>query len=154
MVHLAGVASEELIFGEPSTGSEEDLRLASDLVRDIVARFGMSEKLGRLRLLAADVDGFLDADVPLAAVSGATHQEMDVEMKRLLDDAERDAAALLLTHRETLDLLAARLEQEETIEGSDLEMLLSAIQPEVEMFGNLLSSNGNRPKAKVGGGVS
>ena len=151
MIHLGGLASEELVFGEPSTGSEQDLRQATDLARDIVARFGMSSKLGRLRLLAPDVDGFLDADVPLAAVSAATHQDMDAEMRRLLDDAERDATTILRTHRETLDLLAERLEVEETLEGSDLESLLSAIQPEVEMFGNLLSSNGHKNgKVKVG----
>jgi len=155
MVHLGGVAAEELVFGEPSTGAEDDLKSASDLARDIVARFGMSEKLGRMRLLAADLDAFLDAEVPLASVSSATHQDLDVEIRRLLADAERDATGLLLTHRATLDALAARLEAEETIEGTDLETLLSAIQPEVEMFGNLLvGSNGHRGKPRVAQAVS
>jgi hypothetical protein len=46
------------------------------------------------------------------------------------------------------------LEAEEVLEGSDLEMLLSAIQPEVEMFGNLLASNGGRSRAKSSQAVS
>ena len=114
----------------------------------------MSEKLGRMRLLAADMDAFLDAEVPLTAVSSATHQDLDTEIRRLLADAERDATALLLTHRATLDALAARLEAEETIEGTDLETLLSAIQPEVEMFGNLLSGGNGHRKARVAQVVS
>jgi cell division protease FtsH len=154
MVHLGGVAAEELVFGEPSTGSEDDLKSASDLARDIAARFGMSEKLGRMRLLGTDVDAFLDAEVPLAPMSGSTHQDLDSEIRRLLADAERDATGLLLTHRATLDALAARLEAEETIEGTDLEMLLSAIQPEVEMFGNLLVNGNGHRKARVAQGVS
>jgi len=154
MVHLAGVAAEEMIFGEPSTGAEDDLKSATDLARDIAARFGMSQRLGRARLLSPDVDAFLDADVALAAVSGSTHQELDEEIRRLLADAERDAAAMLVTHRPTLDALAARLEVEEVLEGADLEMLLSAIQPEVEMFGNLLASNGGRGRTKSSQAVS
>jgi cell division protease FtsH len=139
VTHLAGVAAEELIFGEPSTGAEKDIEHATNVARDMVARYGMSDKLGRLRFLATDVDGFLDADVPLGHVSGATHQDVDNEMRRIVDDAEREATQLLVTHRATLDALAARLEIEETLEGPDLEAVLSAVRPDIEMFGTLIS---------------
>jgi cell division protease FtsH len=139
VTHLAGVAAEELIFGEPSTGAEKDIEHATSVARDLVARYGMSDKLGRLRFLAADVDGFLDADVPLGNVSGATHQDVDQEMRRIVEDAEREATQLLVTHRATLDVLAARLEAEETLEGPDLEAVLSAVRPDIEMFGTLLT---------------
>jgi cell division protease FtsH len=139
VTHLAGIAAEELIFGEPSTGAEKDIEHATSVARDLVARYGMSDKLGRLRFLAADVDGFLDADVPLGNVSGATHQDVDHEMRRIVEDAEREATQLLVTHRATLDVLAARLEAEETLEGPDLEAVLSAVRPDIEMFGTLLT---------------
>jgi cell division protease FtsH len=139
VTHLAGVAAEELIFGEPSTGAEKDIEHATSVARDLVARYGMSDRLGRLRFLAADVDGFLDADVPLGNVSGATHQDVDQEMRRIVEDAEREATQLLVTHRATLDVLAARLEAEETLEGPDLEAVLSAVRPDIEMFGTLLT---------------
>lgn len=148
VTYLAGVAAEELVFGEPSTGSEKDIELATSIARDMVARYGMSDKLGRLRFLAADVDGFLDADVPLGSVSGTTHQDVDTEMRRIVEDAEREATRLLLTHRATLDALAARLEVEETLEGSDLEAVLSAVRPDTEMFGTLLTGR-DRPSRPV-----
>jgi cell division protease FtsH len=153
MVHMGGVAAEELVFGEASTGSEDDMRQASDLVRDIVARFGLSD-LGRLRLLAPDVDGFLDADVPLAALSGATHQEMDAEMRRLLADAERDATEVLIRQRATLELIATQLEQEETLEGADLELLLATGNADVELFGEAMPTKTRRNRARVTAGVS
>jgi cell division protease FtsH len=154
VTHLAGVAAEELVFGEPSTGSEKDIELATNVARDMVGRYGMSDKLGRLRFLAADVDGFLDADVPLGSVSGATHQDVDTEMRRIVEDAEREATNLLVTHRVTLDALAARLEAEETIEGPDLEAVLSAVRPDIEMFGTLLTGNDAESRVTVPSGRS
>jgi cell division protease FtsH len=152
VIHLAGLAAEEMVFGEPSTGSERDLEEATDLARDMVARYGMSDKIGRPRLMAKAADGFLDADIPMAAVSGSTHQDVENEVRRLLDEAERDAAQLLLTHRVTLDNLAAKLEVEETIEGTELEALLAMVRPEVELFGSLINSNGHVPAgAGIGG---
>ncbi|MDQ1712812.1 MAG: cell division protease FtsH [Frankiaceae bacterium] len=146
MIHLAGVAAEELVFGEPSTGSEQDLVQATRLARDIVARYGMSEKLGKMRLLAVDGDEFLDGTTSLDAVSGLTHQEVDAEIRRSLEEAQREATQLLITHEATLDLLAARLEEAETLEGEELEELLAPVQPAMELFGSLLarSRNGNR----------
>jgi cell division protease FtsH len=143
VTHLAGVAAEELVFGEPSTGSEKDIELATNIARDMVARYGMSTKLGRRRLLAAEVDGFLDGDVPLGTISGGTHQSVDDEIQRILEDAEQEVTALLMTHRGTLDALAARLEVEETLEGADLEAVLSAVRPDREMFGILISASGS-----------
>jgi cell division protease FtsH len=148
---LGGVAAEELIFDEPSTGSEKDLEAATDLARDMVARYGMSPRLGRMRLLAKDVDEFLDADIPFAAISGQTQHDVDAEVRRLLDEAEQEATALLTTHHQTLDLLASRLETEETLEGPDLEALLTMVRPEVELFGGLATSqNGSAPADHVG----
>ncbi len=141
VVHLAGAAAETLLFGEPSTGSERDLELATNTARDMVTRFGMSDKLGWLRFLGPDVDGFLDSDVPLGQVSAMTHQDVDAEMRRIADEARRDAIDLLVTHRATLDALARRLEIEETVEGPDLDSVLSAVRPDIEIFGNLLDDN-------------
>src|SRR5205823_14958274 len=54
VVHLAGVAAEELMFGTPSTGAERDLAQATTLARNLVARYGMSQTLGRMRLCAPE----------------------------------------------------------------------------------------------------
>lgn len=149
--HLAGMAAEELIFGDPSTGSEQDIERATALARDIVARYGMNDKLGPVRRLAPDVDGFLDADVPLDAVSGLKHQQIDEEIQQLLENAKRDALAALTNHRDAFADLAARLETAETLEGPDLEAFIGLVRPEAEMFGSVINSNG-QPAAKTTGG--
>jgi cell division protease FtsH len=145
---MGGLAAEELVFGEPSTGSERDLEQATDLARDLVARYGMSPKLGRTRLLSKDLDEFLEADVPFAPMSASTMQELDLEVRRLLDEAEHEATRLLVAHRDALDSLTARLEIEETLEGADLEAALTRVRPEVELFGGLLESTDNGARTK------
>ena len=145
-IHMAGAAAESLVFGSPSSGSEQDLVQATSLARDMVARYGMSDKVGMVRLLASDVDEFLDADIELAAVSGITHQDVDTEVRRLIDDAFRDASGIIAAHRATLDLLARRLEVDETLEGAELEDLLVEVQPDMDLFGTIVNSrNGHRP---------
>ena len=144
MTFLGGIAAEELVFGEPSTGAEKDLENATDLARDMVARFGMSARLGRARLVAKNVDEFLDAEAALAAVSGATHQEVDTEIRRLLEESEAEATRMLVAHRETLDELALALEREETLEGAQLETFLARLSPEVELFGSLVAPSEGR----------
>jgi cell division protease FtsH len=149
-IHMAGVAAEELVFGEMSSGAESDIVAATALARDMVGRYGMSDKLGKVRLLALDVDEFLDAEVPLGSVSGQTHQDVDSEIRRAIDDAQREASRILVTHRSTLDALAQRLESAETLEGAELEDLLIAVQPEMDLFGSLVGSvNGHRSDPPV-----
>ncbi len=150
---LAGYAAEEVVFGDPSTGSEKDLEQATDIARDMAGRYGMSEGLGVARLLAKDVDEFLDADVGLAPMSGQTQQRLDEEIRAFLDEAKSKAIKLLTTHRKTLDLLARRLEVEETLEGSDLESVVAMVRPEVELFGGLVRSEpGDDGRAPAGAG--
>jgi cell division protease FtsH len=154
VVALGGLAAEELVFGEPSTGAENDLEQATDVARDMVTRYGMAPRLGRARLAGKASDGFLGGTLPMGPISGATHQELDAEVTRIIADAETRAADLLDAHRDVLDLLAARLEAEETIEGADLETVLALVRPEVALFGGDFepavkpSRNGRRP-AKV-----
>jgi cell division protease FtsH len=159
VVHVAGAAAEELVLGEASTGSERDFQQATALARDIVARYGLSPAVGRMRLLAKDVDAFLDGDVPLEAISGVAHQRLEEEMSRLLADAEAEAHRLLGAHRESLDALANRLETEETIEGPELDAMLALVRPEIELTGLFTpkaksngSSNGHKP-VSVGRGT-
>lgn len=145
---MGGIAAEQLIFGEPSTGAERDLEQATDLAFDMIGRFGMGRR--RRRLLSKEVEAFLGDELSVAQISGMTHQEMEKEVDDLLEDSEREATRLLDQHREVLDTLAARLEVEETLEGTDLEAVLALVRPEVSLFGGLgdaPSGNGSaRPK--------
>ena len=143
VVHMAGAAAEEMVFGSPSTGAEKDFAAATALARDIVARYGMSPAIGRIRLSAPEVEEFLDADADYGYISGQLQFEAETEIRRLLAEAERDAQRTLATHREALDALAHRLEAEETVEGPELEAMLAKVQPEIELLG-AFASNGNK----------
>ncbi len=129
---MGGLSSEELVFGEHSTGAEQDLERATDIARDMVGRFGMGVR--RRRLLARGVDEFLNNEIALAEISPQTHQEMEEEVDALLAEAEQEASRLLAAHREILDNLAQRLITEETIEGAELDSVLESIR-----------SNGHHP---------
>ncbi|MEA2447684.1 MAG: cell division protease FtsH, partial [Actinomycetota bacterium] len=124
---MGGLASEELIFGEHSTGAEQDLERATDIARDMVGRFGMGTR--RRRLLVRGVDDYLNNETPLAELSNQTHQEMEAEVDALIADAETEAGRLLKAHRNVLDSLAKRLADEETIEGAALDAILADIRP-------------------------
>jgi cell division protease FtsH len=132
---MAGIACEQLVFGEPSTGAEQDLEQATDLARDMIGRFGMGKR--RRRLLAKESESFLGDELLLGQISGETHTQMESEIDHLLEEAEQEATRLLQQHHEVLDTLATRLELEETLEGPDLEAVLSLVRPEVTFFGGL-----------------
>jgi cell division protease FtsH len=124
---MGGLASEELVFGEHSTGAEQDLERATDIARDMVGRFGMGTR--RRRLLVRGVDDYLNNETPLADLSPQTHQEMEAEVDELIADAEKEAGRLLKVHKVILDSLAKKLADEETIEGVALDEILAAIRP-------------------------
>ena len=133
---MGGLAAEELMFGELSTGAEQDLEQATELARDMIGRFGMGTR--RRRLLSKESEGFLGDEAALAQISSQTHHEMENEIDRLIEEAEQEASRLLLQHRDMLDTLATRLEDEETLEGPDLEGVLALVRPEVSLFGGLV----------------
>ena len=120
VVALAGIAAEERVLGESSTGAEQDVEHATHIARELVGRYGMSERMGRVRLLAADTDEYLGTGTGLAAISERTHEAFDEEVRRLLDAAEERAAAIVEDNRPVLDDLVGRLLERETLEGAPL----------------------------------
>jgi cell division protease FtsH len=125
---MGGLAAEELVFGEHSTGAEEDLMRATEVGRDMVGKFGMGSR--RRRLLSPNADEYLSGESQLDEISDKTHEEMEQEIDRLLKEAEHEAARLLEHHRDVLDDLAAVLAAEETLEGTKLEAMLAPLEPE------------------------
>ena len=145
---MGGLAAEEMIFGEPSTGSETDLEKATEIARDMVGRFGMSPRLGRARLLASDADVYLGGDSGLAALSDPTHTEMDAEIARILHAAEVEATRLLEQNTALLKRMAERLKDLETLEGIPLHDILNEVPAgEIHMNGLFTSTAGNGAKA-------
>ncbi|MDP3712761.1 MAG: ATP-dependent zinc metalloprotease FtsH [Mycobacteriales bacterium] len=128
---LGGMAAEELVLGEPSTGAEQDLEHATDLARDMVTRYGMSDAVGRVRLQVKAGEGFLGDDNSLIDLSDETQREVEAAIRTLIDDAQAEATAILRAHRGELDALAARLDAEETLEDQVLHDALAPLMKQI-----------------------
>ena len=124
-VLVGGRAAETLVFGEASTGAADDLAHATDLARRMVTEFGMSAVLGPVRLAADMQANFLSQQFGLdARVSQETATLVDVETRRILEEAVQEASGILETHRQALDSLADLLCEQETVDGAQIEAIL------------------------------
>jgi cell division protease FtsH len=114
-VATGGRAAEEVVFGDETTGAESDIRQATQLARNMVGRFGMSEQIGFLSVLPQD--GQTAAMPGYSEVSERTRQRVDDEMRRIVREAHDESVQLLSENRRRLDGLAEALFQAETLEG-------------------------------------
>jgi cell division protease FtsH len=124
-VLLGGWAAEEIEFGEPSTGSEDDLELATKLARDMIGRFGMSESLGPARLLSPTAENYLHDSHVTTDLSPETLAAFDEAVQELLKQTCAQAVSALRKRREDLVDLAERVIKAETLEGPELAKLLA-----------------------------
>jgi len=113
-VSLGGRSAEEVVFGEISTGAESDLQQLTDLARQMVGRWGMSEAVGPLTVLPRD-----GAFPGTTEVSPETQQLVDAEVRRIVTEAHDEVVALLAENRERLDSLAQALLEHETLDEDD-----------------------------------
>ncbi|MGH9277750.1 MAG: ATP-dependent zinc metalloprotease FtsH [Acidimicrobiales bacterium] len=129
-IAMAGVAAEELALGQPSTGAEADLERATNTARDMAGRYGMSSRLGRVRVLREHQEVFLGRDYLLTRdVSQPTLEHLDGEVRRILDQQESLARQVLDNERRVLDVLASGLVTYETLQGPKLAQVLGSVKP-------------------------
>jgi len=114
---MGGRVAEEIVFGEVSTGAQNDLEKATQIARAMVAEYGMSDKVGPLSLGRDDPNAFWQQP----KISGETAQLIDQETRRLLDEAHDKADRILKERRQLLDELRDLLLVVETIDGNDIE---------------------------------
>jgi cell division protease FtsH len=113
-VALGGRTAEEVVYGDTSTGAESDIQQLTDIARQMVGRWGMSPTIGPVAVIPRDGSGPL---LPGAAeTSPDTQALIDVEVRRIIDEAHREVTALLHDHRDKLDALAAALLEHETLD--------------------------------------
>ncbi|MDE2293325.1 MAG: cell division protein FtsH, partial [Elusimicrobia bacterium] len=125
-VLLGGRCAEELTFDEITTGASDDLTKATNYVRKMVTEFGMSEKLGPIVYRKDENEVFLGRDIARGqGYSDNTAQEIDVEVKRILDDCYHKTKDILAKNKELLDMLAARLMEKEVVEADELNVLFA-----------------------------
>jgi cell division protease FtsH len=117
---MGGRAADELVLGQPTTGSKDDLRLATELARRMVCELGMGEALGRRAFGRPSAGGFLEDGHIEPDYSSEVAEAIDREIGALVDRAFRRASQLLAANRSTLDELAGLLVRRETLREEDL----------------------------------
>ncbi|HYF13290.1 MAG TPA: AAA family ATPase, partial [Candidatus Paceibacterota bacterium] len=128
---LGGYVAEKMIYGDITTGPSNDLQVLTSLARDMVTRYGMSDKLGTVALEGEGGRTLFGRGVEDKSYSEKISAEIDAEVRKIIDDAYAKAQQILTTHRKLLDAIAARLIEVETIERDEFEQMLLAngIQP-------------------------
>jgi cell division protease FtsH len=122
---MGGRVSEEIAIGDITTGASNDIERATKLAKQMVTRFGMSEKLGPQTFGEASHEVFLGRDFSANAdYSQEIAFEIDKEVSRLIDDAYAKARAILTENRAHLDLMASVLIERETVDREELAALL------------------------------
>ena len=123
---LAGRVAEKLVYGETTSGVENDLQRATDLARDMVARWGMSDRLGPVSFPNTETHPFLGREMSTGerVYSEATAELIDSEIKRIVLEADKVAEDLILSRREMFDQLVDALVAEEELDRPRLVEIL------------------------------
>ena len=126
-VLLGGRVAEEIVFGDVSTGAQNDLQRATDLARHMVTRYGMSERLGLASYEDRQGTPFLNLSMPSGSkeYSEGTAQAIDEEVTKLLADAQTRVRETLTAQRPVLEALAKMLLEKETIDRAALDHVLA-----------------------------
>jgi cell division protease FtsH len=124
-VLLGGRVAEEQVFGEISTGAQNDLQRATDIARSMVTEYGMSDLMGLATYERARQAMFLpEGFTPSKTYSEKKSAQIDDEVSRVIDEAHQRVRGILSAHRKVLDELADLLSREEVVEGEELRKML------------------------------
>jgi cell division protease FtsH len=116
-VALGGRAAEEVVYGVISSGAESDIQQLTQIARQMVGRWGMSDAVGPIAVLPSEGEGpYLPG---VSATSESTQRLLDEEVRRLVESAHEEVTRLLLDHRDQLESLAQALLQAETLDAMD-----------------------------------
>ncbi len=126
LVHLlGGRVAEKLVFGQLSTGAGNDIERATQLARKMVCEWGMSERLGPLTFGKKEEQIFLGREITQHRdYSEETAQEIDQEVKAIVENAEKKAEELLKDNTDKLHFLAKALLEREILDGDQIDKIL------------------------------
>ena len=125
-VSMGGRVAEEIIFGHDkvSSGASSDIQYATDLARNMVTKWGMSDKLGPLQYEASQ-EGYLGMGQTARTMSGEeTNKLIDAEIKALVEGGLKRATDILTEHEDKLHLLAQAMLEYETLTGDEIDQLM------------------------------
>ena len=123
-VCLGGRIAEGIIFDDVTTGAVQDIKQATEAARDMVTKYGFSEKLGMINYDTSDDEVFIGRDIGhTKSYSESTSKVIDDEVKSIIDRCHEQATKILMDHKDILDRLAALLIEKERITREEFEAL-------------------------------
>ncbi len=126
---LGGRAAEELVFGKVSTGASDDIQKATDLAERSITLYGMSKVIGPIavdRTASQFLEGYSQ---PRRAISAQMAEDIDSEIKAVMEQAHHMAIEILMRNRSVLEHIAQTLLERESLEGETLKTFLAEIRP-------------------------
>ena len=132
-VLLGGRVSEEIIFGDISTGAQNDLQRATDIARRMIMEYGMSEKLGPVTFVSEPRSAHLDLGMGSQGreFSEKIAQQIDEEIAGIIEETHGNVSKILTHRRDMLEKLAKILLEKESIEGEELERFLGEVKAKI-----------------------
>ena len=125
---MGGRAAEELVFHDPTTGASNDIEKATTLARAMVTQYGMTEKLGAIKLGTSDSAPFLGRDYGHQRdYSEDIAAAVDQEIKTLIEGAHQEAYEILVENRSILDALVEELLEKETLLKEEIEVIFKHV---------------------------
>ena len=129
-VALGGRVAEEVVFGDITTGASADLQSVTNTARAMVTQYGMSKQMGPVIYGEKDELIFLGREInEQRNYSDATAEEIDREVKRLVDKAYATTKRLITEHRDKLDTIAQRLLEEESLDAAEFAAIFQTEEP-------------------------
>ncbi len=125
-VSLGGYVVEKMMFGDVTTGPSNDLQVSTALARDMVTKYGMSDKIGALALEGSGGRAMFGKGIEDKDYSEKVGADIDAEVSRIMSEGYAKAENIVTTHRPTLDAIARRLIDIETIEREEYESIIVA----------------------------
>ncbi len=125
IVKMGGRVAEEIVFGDVTNGASGDIKMATNVARRMVCEWGMSENLGMVEYGEHEDYVFLGRDISRARdYSEATAEQIDREVRKLIDDAYDTAKRTLIEHRDKLEIIAKALLEYETLDGAQIRDII------------------------------
>lgn len=152
VVLLGGRVAEALTMGDISTGASNDIERATNVAREMVTRYGMSDSLGPINFSGGSQEVFLGRDYGhVKDYSEETASKIDNEVTRIINDAYRRTEELLKAHLDKLELVARQLMEREKLDKEEFSSLIEKgyIEDKIEEDLILSEESGNEPTLKV-----
>jgi cell division protease FtsH len=125
-VSLGGYVTEKMIYNDVTTGPSNDLQVATALAREMVTKYGMSDKLGAIALEGEGGKAMFGRGLEDKDYSERVSGVIDAEVAEIMENARMKALEIITTHKGALDAIAQRLIEVETIEREEFEKIIIA----------------------------